>query len=88
MQNVVIGIIVGASFVGLTLVAVRSRRTGPGAAGLQLALGVTVGALAAAVAVSVRSDLVPDDTEATIAVVAVVLTAIALVLVVVRHQTR
>ncbi len=88
MQNAVIGIIVGASFVGLTLAAVRFRRRGSDAVGFQLMLGVIVGALAAAIAVSVRADLVPDDAEGTIAVVAVVLSAIALILIVVRHQTR
>ncbi|MDQ4036624.1 MAG: hypothetical protein M3153_11990 [Chloroflexota bacterium] len=88
MQNAVIGIIVGVSFIGLTLVAMRSGRRGSDAVGIQLILGVVVGALAAAIAVSVRADLVPDDVEATIAIVAVVLSAIALILIVVRHQTR
>lgn len=88
MQNAVIGIIVGVSFVGLTLVAMRSRRRGWDALGFQLILGVVVGTLAAAIAVSVRADLVPDDVEVGVAVIAVILTALALVLVLVRHHLR
>jgi len=87
VQNAVIGIIVGASFLGLTLVALRSRR-GSGEVGLQLVLGIIVGALAAAIAVAVRADLVPDDVEATVAVAVVMLTTVGLILVVARHQTR
>lgn len=86
MQNAVIGMIVGASFLGLALVALRSRRRA--AIGLQLALGIIVGALAAGVAVAMRSDLVPDDIEAPVAAAVVVLTAVALILVVARYQTR
>ncbi|MEA2651370.1 MAG: hypothetical protein QOI85_1091 [Chloroflexota bacterium] len=86
MQNAVIGMIVGASFIGLALVAMRSRRRA--AIGLQLALGIIVGALAAGVAVAMRSDLVPDDIEAPVAAAVVVLTAVALILVVARYQTR
>jgi hypothetical protein len=78
--------IVGASFIGLALVAMRSRRRA--AIGLQLALGIIVGALAAGVAVAMRSDLVPDDIEAPVAAAVVVLTAVALILVVARYQTR
>jgi hypothetical protein len=78
--------IVGASFIGLALVAMRSRQRA--AIGLQLALGITVGALAAGVAVAMRSDLVPDDIEAPVAAAVVVLTAVALILVVARYQTR
>lgn len=88
MQNAILGIIVGASFVVLTLAAVLSRRTRPGAIGLQLAMGVIVGGLAAATAVSVRADLVPDNIEAFIAVVAVLLVGVALLVIMVRHQTR
>jgi hypothetical protein len=64
----------------------RSRRRA--AIGLQLALGIIVGALAAGVAVAMRSDLVPDDIEAPVAAAVVVLTAVALILVVARYQTR
>lgn len=88
MQNAVIGIIVGVSFVGLTLVAMRSRRSGSGAMGFQLGLGVIVGAIAGAIAVSIRADLVPDDIEATMAIVAVLLAATALMVVVIRHGSE
>ena len=88
MQNAVIGIIVGATFLGLMVVAVRSRRSGHGATGLQLALGAVVGALAAATAVSVRADLVPDDIESTVAAVVVLLAVVSIILVLVRHHVR
>jgi Flp pilus assembly protein TadB len=86
VQNAVIGIIVGASFLGLALMALQSKRRA--AIGLQLALGIIVGALAAGVAVAMRSDLVPDDIEAPVAAAVVVLTAVALILVVARYQAR
>lgn len=88
MQNAVLGIIVGASFVGLTMVAMQSRRIGLGTLGLQLVLGALVGALAAAVAVSIRADLIPDDLEEAIGIVAVTVAATGLILVAVRRHAQ
>lgn len=88
MQNVVVGIIVAASFIGLTLVALRSKWMGTGAIWFQLAIGTIIGALAAAIAVSIRADLVPDNVEAIIAAGVVVLAAVGLIAIVVDQQSR
>ena len=88
MQNAVLGIIVGSTFLGLLLVALRSRRGGQGAIGLQLVLGVVVGALAAAIAVSVRADLVPDSIETTVGAAVVTLATVGLILIVTRYRAR
>ena len=66
MQNAVIGMILGASLVGLTLVGLRLGRDGWRGAVLKLALGALIGGVAAAVAVAIRADLVPDTIEVTI----------------------
>jgi hypothetical protein len=88
VQNAVIGIIVAISFVGLTVVALRSRRVGSGRFGLQIALGAIIGALAAAISVSIRADLVPDTIEATIAVSIVLLAAVAVMAFVIDKRLR
>lgn len=88
MQNAVIGIIVGSTFLGLLLVALRSPRSGKGAIGLQLVLGVVVGALAAAIAVSVRADLVPDSIETAVSAAVITLATVGLVLIVARYRAR
>ncbi len=85
MQNAVLGIIVGASFIGLTMMAMQSRRIG---LSLQLALGALVGALAAAVAVSFRADLIPDDIEEAVGIIALAVAAFGIILVAVRRHTR
>lgn len=88
MQNAVIGIIVGSTFLGLLLVALRSRRSGQGTIGLQLVLGVVVGALAAAIAVSWRADLVPDSIETAVGAAVVTLATVGLILIVARNRAR
>ncbi|HET8777010.1 MAG TPA: hypothetical protein VFN76_05045 [Candidatus Limnocylindria bacterium] len=88
MQNAVIGMIVGVSFLGLTLVAVRSRVGGTPALRIQLALGAIVGALAGAIAVAMRADLVPDSVEGFVAVAIVIAAAITLTAIAVRHYGR
>lgn len=75
MQNAVLAMIIGVSFLGLTLVAMASRRGGRGPLGLQLALGTLIGFLAAAVVLSVRTDLVPDEIEVVLGVALVAILA-------------
>jgi hypothetical protein len=67
VQNAVIGMILGATFVGLTVVALRMRQDGSEGLPIKLALGAMVGGVAAAVAVAIRADLVPDSIEVTVA---------------------
>lgn len=86
VQNAVIGMILGASFVGLTLVALQSRQDGWRGTGVKLALGVLIGGVAAAVAVSIRADLVADDVEVLVAGIALIVAAIALIAIVMRHR--
>jgi hypothetical protein len=86
VQNAVIGMIVGVSFLGLTMVAVRSRGGGTPAVRIQLTLGAIVGAMAAAVAVSMRADLVPDSVEGFVAAAIVIVAALTLTAIAVRHH--
>jgi drug/metabolite transporter (DMT)-like permease len=67
VQNAVVGMILGASFIGLTLVALRMRQDRGESLPLKLALGAVIGGVAAAVAVAIRADLVPDSIEVTVA---------------------
>ena len=71
MQNAVVGMILGASFIGLTLVALRMRQDGLEGLPLKLALGAMIGGVAAAVAVAIRADLVPDNIEVVVAALVV-----------------
>jgi hypothetical protein len=72
VQNAVIGMILGASLVGLTLVGLRLSHGGWRGAVLKLALGAFIGGVAAAVAVAIRADLVPDSIEVTVSALLVV----------------
>lgn len=85
MQNAVIGMIVGVSFLSLTMVALRSRGRGMPALRIQLTLGAIVGAMAAAIVVSMRADLVPDSVEGFVAAAIVILAALTLTAIAVRH---
>jgi ABC-type iron transport system FetAB permease component len=69
VQNAVIGMILGASLVGLTLVGLRLGHGGRRGAAVKLALGALIGGVAAAVAVAIRADLVPDSIEVTVSAV-------------------
>ena len=71
MQNAVVGMILGASFIGLTLVALRMRQDGAAGLSFKLALGAMIGGVAAAVAVAIRADLVPDNIEVVVAALVV-----------------
>jgi peptidoglycan biosynthesis protein MviN/MurJ (putative lipid II flippase) len=88
VQGLAIGTIIGATFLCLMLVALRSRRSGRDPIGIQLALGVIVGIVAAATAVAVRADLVPDDVELTVVAAVVILTTAGLMVVMLRDRTR
>jgi hypothetical protein len=66
VQNAVIGMILGATLVGLTVIGLRLGHGGWRGTVLKLALGALIGGVAAAVAVAIRADLVPDSIEVTI----------------------
>lgn len=87
MQNAVVGMILGASFIGLTLVALRMRQDGGDGLPLKLALGAVIGGVAAAVAVAVRADLVPDSIEVVVAVLLFLVVAGVSALFILRHRT-
>ena len=86
VQNAVIGMILGASFVGLTLVALRSRQDGWRGVGVKLALGVMIGSVAAAVAVAIRADLVADDVDVLVAGIVLLVAAVIVIAIVMRHR--
>ena len=86
MQNAVIGMILGATFIGLTLIALRSRHGGWGDAAVRLGMGVLIGAVAAAAAVAIREDLVADEVEMTVAGAVLVLASVTLVAIVMQHR--
>ena len=89
MQNAVIGMILGASLVGLTLVGLRMGHDGWRGALLKLALGVYIGAVAAAVAVAIRADLVPDTIEVAVGAMLVLAVAgIAAFFLYLRHRAE
>lgn len=88
MQNAVIGMILGASLVGLTLVGLRLGHDGWRGAVLKLALGVLIGGVAAAVAVAIRADLVPDTIEVTISALLVLAVAGFAAFLIVRHRAE
>lgn len=75
MQNAVIGMILGASLVGLTLIGLRMGHGGWRGALVKLALGAYIGGVAAAVAVAIRADLVPDTIEVIVSAMLVVAVA-------------
>jgi hypothetical protein len=86
VQNAVVGMILGASFIGLTLVALRMRQDGSAGLSLKLALGVVIGGVAAAVAVAIRADLVPDSIEVAVATLLVVAVACVSAFLLLRHR--
>jgi hypothetical protein len=86
VQNAMIGMILGASFVGLTLVALRSRHDGWGGVGVKLAIGVLIGGVAAAVVVAMRADLVADDVEVLVAGIVLLVAAVTLTAIIMRHR--
>ncbi len=86
MQNAVIGMILGASLVGLTLVGLRLSHGGWHGAVVKLAIGALIGGVAAAVAVAIRADLVPDDIEVTIATLLFVAVAGFAAFLIIRHR--
>jgi ABC-type uncharacterized transport system permease subunit len=86
VQNAMLGMILGATFVGLTMVAVRNRHGGWRGVAMQLAMGALIGAAAALVAVAVREDLIADDVEVFVGGAA--LTGIAVVAIVAARRQR
>ena len=86
MQNAVVGMILGASFIGLTLVALRMRQDGSAGLPLKLALGAVIGGVAAAVAVAIRADLVPDSIEVAVAALLVLGVASVSAFLLLRHR--
>jgi hypothetical protein len=86
VQNAVVGMILGASFIGLTLVALRVRQDGGQGLPLKLALGAAIGGVAAAVAVSIRTDLVPDSIEVAVAALLVLGVACVSAFLLLRHR--
>lgn len=88
MQNAVIGMILGASLVGLTLVGLRLGHDGWRGAVLKLALGALIGGVAAAVAVAIRADLVPDTIEVTVSALLVLAVAGFAAFLIVRHRAE
>lgn len=64
MQNMVLVVSIGLSMLALVLLMPTSRRRT--SRSTQLALGLFVGGLAAAVALVTRADLIPDDVELTL----------------------
>lgn len=65
MQNMVLAISMGVAMLTLGLVVLRSRQRTSQAT--QLALGLSIGALAAAVALAAGADFVPDEFELALA---------------------
>jgi hypothetical protein len=88
VQNAVIGMILGASLVGLTLIGLRLGHDGWRGAVLKLALGALIGGVAAAVAVAIRADLVPDTIEVTIAALLFLGVAGIAALIILRHRAE
>lgn len=88
VQNAVIGMILGASLVGLTLVGLRLGHDGWRGAVLKLALGALIGGVAAAVAVAIRADLVPDTIEVTVSALLVLAVAGFAAFLIVRHRAE
>lgn len=86
MQNAVLAILTGASFLVLTLVAVSSRHASRRGRWAQATLGGIVGLGAATVILSVRTDLVPDDLELAIAAGLVVIAAVTLTFALLRRS--
>jgi hypothetical protein len=86
VQNAVIGMILGATFIGLTLVALRSRHDGWQGATVRLGIGILIGGVAAAAAVAIREDMVADDVELTVAAAVLILASIALIAIVAQHR--
>jgi hypothetical protein len=88
VQNAVIGMILATSVIGLTLVAMRSRHDGWRGVGVKLALGVLIGGVAAAVAVAIRADLVPDDVEVAVSAMVLIVALTIAVLITVRFRAE
>ena len=86
MQNAVVGMILGASFIGLTLVALRMSQDGWAGLPLKLALGAVIGGVAAAVAVAIRADLVPDSIEVAVAALLILGVASVSAFLLLRHR--
>ena len=86
MQNAVVGMILGASFIGLTLVALRMSQDGSAGLALKLALGAVIGGVAAAVAVAIRADLVPDSIEVAVAALLILGVASVSAFLLLRHR--
>jgi hypothetical protein len=88
VQNAVIGMILGASLLGLTLVGLRIGHGGWRGTVVKLALGAFIGGVAAAVAVAVRADLVPDTIEVTIAALLFLAVSGIAAFVIFRHRAE
>jgi len=63
VQNAVLAVVVGASVLGLSMMAVVASRRHSGHAGIKVILGGVIGALGAAIALVVGIDLIPDQFE-------------------------
>ena len=79
MQGVVVGMLVAVTLVGLTRAAVAWRRRGSSFLWLQIAVGVAIGGIAAAVVVALRTDFIPDELELGMAVALVIVLAAGIV---------
>lgn len=86
VQNAVLAVLTGASFLVLTLVAVSSRHGSRRDRWAQATMGGIIGLGAATVILSIRTDLVPDELELAIAAGMVVIAAVTLTLAVLRRS--
>jgi hypothetical protein len=87
VQNALLAVIVGASLVCLTALAMFTPHRRGHAVLLQLGLGTLVGVLAAGIVLILRVDFVPDDTEVLLASFLVVVVS-ASVIFALLHRRR